>query len=113
MTRSASSNIDTEALQVSADRIVVTFKHGGAVQLNAVVRRGSIERALRAVPHAAGEYLFDVRRLAPELGDELCVTEPRDIPFLLAMTFKLRYTRADAFMSDVIANQLQGSEAAA
>ena len=113
MTRRAPSIDDMEALQVSADRIGITFKHGGTVHLNAVVRRGQVERALRAVPHAAGEYLFDVRRLAPELGDELCVTEPRDVPFLLAMTFKLRYTRAAAFLSDVIANQLQAGEVAA
>ena len=112
MTRSAPSTIDTEALQISADRIVIQFKFGGAVTLNSVVRQGFVERALRAVPHSAGEYLFDVRKLAPELAEELCVAEPRDIPFLLAMTFKLRYTRADAFLSDVIANQLHREVAA-
>jgi hypothetical protein len=99
-------------LLVSTQRVELIFKDGGRARLHNVLVNGAADRYRRAVPHAAGEYIVDLRRLAPQLGDELCTTPPADVPFLLYMTFKLRFRTSAEFMSAVMANHTRHHEEA-
>jgi hypothetical protein len=98
---------------VTRDRVDITFRDGSRAQMHTVLRHGQPERFLRAVPHATGEHVVDVRHLSPDLADDLCAADPYDVPYLLATTFKLQFRSLDAFMTAVRVHCEQPSEASA
>ena len=94
-------------LFVSSQRVELLFNDGTRAALHNVMSNHDAQRYLRAVPHAAGEYIVDVRKLAPELGEDLCTTAPLDVPYLLCTTFRLRFKSASAFVDAARAHAIQ------
>lgn len=97
-----------EPPRVSTQHVTVLFKDGGQAMLHNVITSAGNDRFLHAVPHASGEYLVDVRKLARTLGDELPVARANDRPFLLTQTMRLRFQSLDEFMTAVHHHAVKG-----
>lgn len=94
-------HVHADSPRVSTDRVGVIFKDGQHALLHAVIVAGGNSRFLRAVPHVAGEYLVDLRKLAPALGDELPLTPANDRDYLVAQTLRFRFSTRAEFMAAV------------
>ena len=103
-------NGHTQPLSVSTKRIELAFKDDSRASLHQVLIQGGPDRYLRAVPHAAGEYIVDLRKLVPQLGDELCTVEPHDTEYHVFMTLRQHYANADAFMNAVLHHRSRAEE---
>lgn len=106
-------NGNSQPLQVSTARIELMFKDGTCVSVHSVLSQGAPDRYLRAVPHASGHHLVDLRNIAPALGDELCTVDAGDVNYLVFMTLKLRFKCADDFMNAVLNHRMRSEEATA
>ncbi|MEO8153593.1 MAG: hypothetical protein ABI605_11025 [Rhizobacter sp.] len=100
-------------LLVCTQRAELMFRDHSRAYLHTVLRNGLPDKYLRAVPHAAGDYIVDVRNLVPSLGAELCLAEPRDVIYLVFMTLKLHFANVDAFMSAVLTHRISNQHTAA
>lgn len=96
-----------QQLQVSAHRVEFSLKDGSRIALHTVLSNGSPDRYLRAVPHAAGDHIVDLRKLVPQLGEELCIAEPKDEAYLVTMSLRLKFQTIDTFMSAIIEHRVQ------
>jgi hypothetical protein len=81
----------------------VMFPDGTHVHLRTVNGYSTEARFQRIVDVKGNEasYVVDLRRLVPDLGDEICRADSRDVPYLVFMSLRMRFASANAFMEQV------------
>jgi hypothetical protein len=81
----------------------VMFPDGTHVHLRTINGYSTDARFMRAVDVKgnAASYVVDLRRLVPDLGDDICRADSRDVPYLVFMSLRMRFTTANAFLEQV------------
>lgn len=90
-----------EAMQftVGAQRQEVMLKDGTAITLHPVFNRGAPCAHHRALYlHKGAMLLVDLRRLVPQIGEDICLAAPRDVPGIVFYTLRHHFTTAELLL---------------
>lgn len=87
---------------VGAQRYEVMFRDGTHVTLHPVFEAGApvlFLRALRLPKNVT--IVFDVRQLVRQLGEDLCMAAPRDVPGLVYYSLRHAFATAELMVRQV------------
>ena len=84
---------------VLAERHLIHWPDGTAVELHPVQVHGLAHTYLRAVRHVARHWLvFDLRKLLPQLEEDICALPERDHRGAVLLHLRAQFTTADKFL---------------
>ena len=87
---------------IGAQRQEVMFKDGTAVTLHPVFDCGAPCTHHRALHLPKGITLVvDLRTLVRQIGDDICLAAPRDVPGIVFFTLRHHYSTAELFVRAV------------
>jgi len=88
---------------IGAQRQEVMFKDGTAVTLHPVFDRGTPCAHHRALHLPKGITLVvDLRNLVRQIGEDICLAAPRDVPGIVFFTLRHHYSTAELFVRAVV-----------
>lgn len=82
----------------------VEFADGTRLWLLRVERDGVVDLFLRHLGEPASGVVLDLRRVVPELTDTLLGANTRDVPHLVHMALRHRFTSRDELLQAVVAS---------